>query len=192
MGTRCTTQVYDEHDNVIANIYCQFDGYYEGFGVDLAKFLSQRKICNGFSNETAGTHANGVGCLAAQIVSYFKVAIGNIYLFSQDYQEEYNYSVIITTQQSLKTVNWGKDNEHEELKTEGRADKLDRLMNLILQLNVDFEDSEKRKIKSRSVSVKGSRFRKIPMGTEIEISDGGIDEFFQKSGFEPKSKGDKK
>jgi hypothetical protein len=79
MGTRSTTIIMSgEHE--LCRIYRQFDGYPDGHGVDLAK-LCDVEIINGMrGDEKMGTHANGMGCLAAQVVAGLKDKIGGIYL----------------------------------------------------------------------------------------------------------------
>lgn len=79
MGTRSTTIVLDGNQE-LCRIYRQMDGYPTGHGLDLAK-LCNVQIVNGFgSGMKAGTHANGMGCLAAQIIKGLKNDIGGIYL----------------------------------------------------------------------------------------------------------------
>jgi len=46
MGTRSLTFVYDEQD-VIINMYRQYDGYPTGHGAELAEFLGQFRMTNG-------------------------------------------------------------------------------------------------------------------------------------------------
>jgi len=95
MGTRSTVKFYEEgQDSPILSVYQQYDGYIEGVGYGLAKFLDQINLVNGFNDTMkAGTHANGMGCLAAQYVSKFKGRIGGLYITDQDDQQEYNYEV---------------------------------------------------------------------------------------------------
>tara|TARA_R100000322_G_scaffold19597_1_gene12535 strand:- start:107 stop:544 length:438 start_codon:yes stop_codon:yes gene_type:complete len=60
-----------------------YDGYPSGLGVTLANYLSDYDIVNGIPNNYTGFQgpiANGIGCLAAQLVSYLKDEPGNIYL----------------------------------------------------------------------------------------------------------------
>ena len=84
MGTRCMTLVKDEDGKGdVLCLYRQFDGYVEGHGKDLVSFLKGLTLVNGLGPERcrAGEGesyevANGMGCLAAQIVAYFK---GNFY-----------------------------------------------------------------------------------------------------------------
>lgn len=80
MGTRSTTIIIDGNQE-LCRIYRQMDGYPEGHGVDLAR-LCNVKLINGIGQgNAAGTHANGMGCLAAQVVAGLKGgSIGNIYL----------------------------------------------------------------------------------------------------------------
>lgn len=86
MGTRSLTIIMDGNQEV-CRIYRQFDGYPEGHGIEIAK-LCDVKLTNGISGDGMGT-ANGMGCLAAQIVmalkndaksEYRPSGVGNIYL----------------------------------------------------------------------------------------------------------------
>lgn len=99
MGTRSTTQIveqYNDGDAILVNMYRQYDGYPEGHGQELVDFLNSKTIVNGFSNGmTMETHANGAGCLAAQVVDHFKQELGGIYLVPHGQTEQYNYKVII-------------------------------------------------------------------------------------------------
>ena len=55
MGTRSTTKFFNEHsDKPVCAIYQQYDGYLSGVGKELAEFLSDKKVINGFgrSEET--------------------------------------------------------------------------------------------------------------------------------------------
>lgn len=85
MGTRCLTFFADHAypNDPIACIYRQMDGYPSVHGKELAEFLKNIEIVNGFVlNMAAGSHANGIECLAAQTVAYLKdeYGIGMIYL----------------------------------------------------------------------------------------------------------------
>jgi len=100
MGTRCLTFVYEENDmKPFVCLYRQHDGYRDGHGKELGEFLAPIEVCNGYSNEKAGTAANGMGCLAAQLVAHFKGphGIGGFYLqtpdLGQDAGQEYEYHV---------------------------------------------------------------------------------------------------
>tara|TARA_R100001015_G_C4555763_1_gene116618 strand:+ start:43 stop:471 length:429 start_codon:yes stop_codon:yes gene_type:complete len=57
-----------------------YDGYPSGLGVTLANYLQGYDIRNGIPSKFQGPMANGIGCLAAQLVSYLKDEPGNIYL----------------------------------------------------------------------------------------------------------------
>jgi len=97
MGTRSLTFVHDEEDQILMVMYRQFDGYLEGMGRDLYKFLHGIRMINGISmNDDTGT-ANGFGCLAAQIVAHFKKGVGGFYLNAprklMDAGQEYEYHI---------------------------------------------------------------------------------------------------
>ena len=94
MGTRCLTFVYDGNVPVI-NIYRQFDGYPSGHGHELAQFLNSKKLVNGYKDKNSA-EANGMGCLAAQLIVQLKHGVGGIYIYpvsSTDCFQEYEYHV---------------------------------------------------------------------------------------------------
>jgi len=94
MGTRCLTFVYDGGTPVI-NMYRQFDGYPSGHGAELAEFLSGFEIVNGYG-EVKPKLANGMGCLAAQLIAHFKQSVGGFYIHpvtDTDCWQEYEYHV---------------------------------------------------------------------------------------------------
>ena len=111
MGTRSLTRViprqeglsfsegHEHVDKSVVNMYRQYDGYPEGMGLDLAEFLDDFNIVNGLTfRPMARKVANGVGCLAAQLVSHFKEGPGQIYLESlkgepSDHWEDYIYTL---------------------------------------------------------------------------------------------------
>lgn len=104
MGTRCLT-VFKSRDNVqgkivereIAVLYRQMDGYPESHGQELANFLSAKRIINGIGQGDNKSNAfNGMECLAASVVAYFKDDIGNFYLYpagTRNVGEEFIYEV---------------------------------------------------------------------------------------------------
>jgi hypothetical protein len=99
MGTRSLTFVYDEQD-VIINMYRQYDGYPTGHGAELAEFLGQFRMTNGIPvgrDKTGDRVANGMGCLAGQLVAHFKGSdAGQFYLYpasATDCGQDYEYHV---------------------------------------------------------------------------------------------------
>ncbi len=79
MGTRSHT-VIKQGKEIYAVMYRQFDGYLTGHGTELAEFLEGFQFVNGFNSdlETADLKvANGPGCFAAQMVTYFKGKVAN-------------------------------------------------------------------------------------------------------------------
>ena len=92
MGTRSLT-IFQEKEE-IAVLYRQFDGYPEGHGRELAEFLAGFKVTHG-KIEKPRT-ANGMQCLAAQIIAHFKTGPGEFYLMPAGRRragEEYRYTV---------------------------------------------------------------------------------------------------
>lgn len=96
MGTRSLTHVVDTNGLVLVTLYRQFDGYPVGHGMELAEFLKGMTVVNGFNSSTPKKSANGMGCLAAQLVAHFKTEIGQFYLMApgiSDCGEVYTYTV---------------------------------------------------------------------------------------------------
>ena len=75
MGTRSLTFVYDGETPII-NMYRQYDGYPTGHGAEIAEFLAPFEMVNGINIDETRKVANGMGCLAAQLVHNFKGSVG--------------------------------------------------------------------------------------------------------------------
>jgi hypothetical protein len=74
MGTRCLTN-FRSGDKILCTLYRQMDGYPDGHGQELADFLSGFKVVNGINSNDereCPKLANGLGCLAAQVITHFK------------------------------------------------------------------------------------------------------------------------
>lgn len=78
MGTECCTAIKD-HGEVIACLWRHYDGYPQVHGKELIDFLKGFKIVNGIRGND-GKVANGMECLAAQLVAHFKQGVGDFYL----------------------------------------------------------------------------------------------------------------
>jgi hypothetical protein len=109
MGTRSLTRVISKHKDakgndkkeILLTMYRQMDGYLEGHGTELAEFLNSRYMVNGLKLGEDNKVFNGIGCLAAQLVSYFKGDdAGGIYIYFnsvKDAWQNYEYHIIIDT-----------------------------------------------------------------------------------------------
>lgn len=101
MGTRSLTYVYHESETMDSKpmvcMYRQYDGYPSGHGKELADFLTPITLVNGIGFDEKRVVANGMGCLAAQMVARFKNGAGGIYITSpalnQDAWQDYEYHV---------------------------------------------------------------------------------------------------
>lgn len=94
MGTRSLTYVYDG-DVPVINIYRHYDGYPSGHGHELAQFLDSKTLVNGYGEQNS-VEANGMGCLAAQLIVQLKHGVGGIYIYpvsSTDCFQDYEYHV---------------------------------------------------------------------------------------------------
>ena len=78
MGTRSLTEVKSNR-HVLCTMYRQMDGYPTGHGAELLKRFGRTKLVNGLGRDDSDI-ANGMGCLAAQIVAHFKNKPGGVYL----------------------------------------------------------------------------------------------------------------
>ena len=100
MGTRSLTTFIDNFDNKeIVVMYRQMDGYPKGHGIDLLEFLQGMDVVNGLPvGRSDASLANGMSCLAAQVISHFKQGAGEFYLHTantRDYGEEYIYTIYV-------------------------------------------------------------------------------------------------
>ena len=99
MGTRSlTTFKEDETEEEIVVLYRQMDGYPEGHGIDLFRFLNKMNMVNGIAGGEKRKISNGMSCLAAQMVSHFKDEPGGFYLYradTRDVGEEYIYTIYV-------------------------------------------------------------------------------------------------
>jgi hypothetical protein len=117
MGTRSLTIVYED-ENPIINMYRQFDGYVEGHGLELAEFLGEfEAITNGIRVGETRKTANGMGCLAAQLIAHFKKDVGGFYLYptsatdcgqEYEYHVYYNSVVVKAPEEVIFTGSWKK------------------------------------------------------------------------------------
>jgi hypothetical protein len=100
MSTRATIRFaireegvsFNEHpEEVYAQIYHHYDSYPDHLGVGIAKFLSDIRVVNGLGSHKGDRLANGMGCLAAQVLTHLKlgrhyglekgkIQEGNVYL----------------------------------------------------------------------------------------------------------------
>jgi hypothetical protein len=113
MGTRSLTFFYEDGKPFCA-FYRQMDGYPSGHGVNLGKILAGITIVNGYGLDMkAGTHANGPGCLAAQVIAALKNehGLGGIYMVNPDPAnhkegwQEYEYHVHVNVNEA-NDRNW--------------------------------------------------------------------------------------
>jgi len=88
-------KVYETKQNILC-MYRQYNGYLDNHGLELAKYLQGFNIVNGIGHNTPERAANGMGCLAAQLITHFKDGIGGIYIHHSDATdcgEEYTYTI---------------------------------------------------------------------------------------------------
>jgi len=98
MGTRSLTFVYNSlEEQPVVCMYRHYDGYPTGHGLELAQFLNQfEALTNGIRVGENRKTANGMGCLAAQMIVQFKTDVGGISLYptnTDDAGQEYEYHI---------------------------------------------------------------------------------------------------
>jgi len=82
-------------------IYRQYDGYLDGHGKDLRDGFGSTEVVNGIRVGDINPIANGMGCLAAQIVTMLKKKPGGVYIASHDADDEEFTYTIYTTEESF-------------------------------------------------------------------------------------------
>ena len=100
MGTRALTFVY-QGETPLINMYRQFDGYPTGHGAELAEFLAPFHMVNGLQLGDKRKVANGMGCLAAQLIAHFKDGAGGFYIHpvtAPECGQDYEYHVYEDTE----------------------------------------------------------------------------------------------
>lgn len=101
MGTRSKTSFIEKRGEdltTLVSVYQQYDGYIEGVGHDIAKYILDKQICNGIRlGRDTSKLANGFGCLIAQIIRDFKEDVGGLYIIEEDEIQEYNYDIIFNS-----------------------------------------------------------------------------------------------
>ena len=110
MGTRGLTIIHSEWNQKqrLVCLYRQYDSYPSGHGAGLSQFLTSKTIVNGIpcGVPTEGM-ANGMGCLAAQLVAHFKDDVGGFYLYptnTKDAGQDYEYHVYYDFRTGIGTV----------------------------------------------------------------------------------------
>ena len=87
----------DSEQQEYVNTYHHYDGYIEGVGINLAKFIMSKRSCNGIGPEDSNSNniANGIGDLAAQYVAANKHGVGNFYIEPMSSTQQWSYDVIV-------------------------------------------------------------------------------------------------
>jgi hypothetical protein len=123
MGTRSTYRIIEKHadyETPICMVYMQYDGYPTGHPTEVANWLAESRVVNGFNSSDTGLVFNGAGCLAARLISFLKKdAIGNCYMESLDSRgncgEDYMYDVIVDCSKEFKIIMTAYDSDGCEL-----------------------------------------------------------------------------
>ena len=96
---------FNEHpENVEVQIYNHYDSYPEGLGLDLAKFMRDFRVVNGLGSDLPDKIANGMGCLAAQLIANMKNGPGNVYVEKPRkarFMIDYTYYVWVADNKSI-------------------------------------------------------------------------------------------
>lgn len=135
MGTRSLTvfeEEFQKEPEEIAVLYTQYDGYPSGHGRDLCDFLMNIKIVNGIGILNEGKIANGMDCLAAQIVAHFKDGVGGTYLMranTRNVGEVYVYKIFHNTDDGEIHIGILDAYEDEEIFS-GSVDEMDEWLKM--------------------------------------------------------------
>ncbi len=120
MGTRCLTYVYAGNSPLVC-LYRQFDGYPSGHGAELADFLNKIEVGNGILGKPEmGEFANGMGCLAAQLIAHFKKSVGGFYIHAitdsggVDYEYHVYANKVVVKDSDEEVVFSGSQNDFVE------------------------------------------------------------------------------
>lgn len=111
MGTRSITHVKNEQGETLLSFYRQFDGYLTGHGADIVAALNngEVEIVNRYTPSHKNPEVyNGMGCLAAYLISQMKDGIGGVYIVPtghKDCWEEYTYTLSIDNGVVMISVN---------------------------------------------------------------------------------------
>ena len=96
---------FNEHpENIEVQIYNHYDSYPEGLGLDLAKFMRDFRVVNGLGSDLPDKIANGMGCLAAQLIVNMKDGPGGVYVEHPDtdhFDTEYTYYVWVADNKDI-------------------------------------------------------------------------------------------
>lgn len=96
MSTHATVYIREDNEPLCC-LYIHYDGYPEGAGLDIARFLQGEKVVNGISLGSDRHVFNGMGDLAVRLITYLKGdphRAGNLYLEPADfYPEEFSYHI---------------------------------------------------------------------------------------------------
>lgn len=121
MGTRALIKIYDECESPILTFYRQYDGYEEVCGKELKDFLTKGAIVKGYLPDEDKNNFNGMGCLAAQLVSNFKTGIGDFYIVSPTWDDnpDYEYEVSLDKDNNIivTVVKFGKVSYKGDIQT---------------------------------------------------------------------------
>lgn len=94
MSTHAVTTIFDGKEALVS-FYRHMDGYPSWHGKELFEFLDGMKIVNGLGGDV-GKVANGMDCLAAQLIAHFKDGPGNIYITrNEPHSEDYSYDIFL-------------------------------------------------------------------------------------------------
>jgi hypothetical protein len=100
MSTSASVIIYEEENNhPLTQIYFTQDGFPHSLGTKLCDLIKNIKIVNGLTDTNKKNSANGMGCLAAQIVAHFKTCPGNVYIWKPkdithvDFRYKIHYSL---------------------------------------------------------------------------------------------------
>jgi hypothetical protein len=116
MGTRSTTTILNEENEVLAILYRQFDGYESGHGQEIFEFLKDKKLVNGISSRYPNQiQFNGMSDLGVRLITHLKNLSdgpnkpGGFYLNATLNKQGYDYTVYAKKIDESKTTDYYTD-----------------------------------------------------------------------------------
>jgi hypothetical protein len=100
-------------------LYGQYDGYPNGVPSQVAKFIADGTMVNGYGAKNDSIVFNGAGCMVAQIVAHLKDGVGTYYIQSLSSRgksgEDYLYDIIVDhNEHTITMVAYENNDEPKE------------------------------------------------------------------------------
>ena len=122
MSESCNIHIKEnKNDTQYITIYKHQNGSFAGVGKQLKNKFKSYKIVNGISEETPKQIANGIGCFAAQVVTFLKTKVGDVYLIPSNNigTEEHEYILYVKDNKINIVASSSESSENLEIMYDG-------------------------------------------------------------------------